>query len=100
MRQNVEVRKLTVEAERRKVVSESGNVLVIEQQRAGGSTRRWAWAQMENPARTFSASSQVRSRGPFQSVSSSNQGAGTSVCLLYTSPSPRDYAASRMPSSA
>ena len=23
-----------------------------------------------------------------------------SVCLLYTSPSPRDYAASRMPSSA
>ena len=25
---------------------------------------------------------------------------GASVCLLYTSPSPRDYAASRMPSSA
>ena len=24
----------------------------------------------------------------------------TSICLLYTSPSPRDYAASRMPSSA
>ena len=24
----------------------------------------------------------------------------SSVCLLYTSPSPRDYAASRMPSSA
>ena len=24
----------------------------------------------------------------------------TNVCLLYTSPSPRDYAASRMPSSA
>ena len=27
-------------------------------------------------------------------------GAGKSTCLLYTSPSPRDYAASRMPSSA
>ena len=27
-------------------------------------------------------------------------GALTAVCLLYTSPSPRDYAASRMPSSA
>ena len=26
--------------------------------------------------------------------------AGLNVCLLYTSPSPRDYAASRMPSSA
>ena len=26
--------------------------------------------------------------------------AGTMVCLLYTSPSPRDYAASRMPSSS
>ena len=26
--------------------------------------------------------------------------AQTAVCLLYTSPSPRDYAASRMPSSA
>ena len=26
--------------------------------------------------------------------------AGTYTCLLYTSPSPRDYAASRMPSSA
>ena len=26
--------------------------------------------------------------------------AGLEVCLLYTSPSPRDYAASRMPSSA
>ncbi|GAB5804474.1 hypothetical protein JMUB7516_27480 [Staphylococcus aureus] len=25
---------------------------------------------------------------------------GTQGCLLYTSPSPRDYAASRMPSSA
>ena len=25
---------------------------------------------------------------------------GTGICLLYTSPSPRDYAASRMPSSA
>ena len=25
---------------------------------------------------------------------------GDKVCLLYTSPSPRDYAASRMPSSA
>ena len=25
---------------------------------------------------------------------------GASICLLYTSPSPRDYAASRMPSSA
>ena len=25
---------------------------------------------------------------------------GTTICLLYTSPSPRDYAASRMPSSA
>ena len=25
---------------------------------------------------------------------------GANVCLLYTSPSPRDYAASRMPSSA
>ena len=25
---------------------------------------------------------------------------GTATCLLYTSPSPRDYAASRMPSSA
>ena len=25
---------------------------------------------------------------------------GSSTCLLYTSPSPRDYAASRMPSSA
>ena len=25
---------------------------------------------------------------------------GYQVCLLYTSPSPRDYAASRMPSSA
>ena len=24
----------------------------------------------------------------------------TAICLLYTSPSPRDYAASRMPSSA
>ena len=24
----------------------------------------------------------------------------TEICLLYTSPSPRDYAASRMPSSA
>ena len=30
-RQNVEVRELTVEAEGREVVSESGNVLVIEQ---------------------------------------------------------------------
>ena len=34
----------------------------------------------------------------------SRVGVGTSVpsftCLLYTSPSPRDYAASRMPSSA
>ena len=27
-------------------------------------------------------------------------GAGYRACLLYTSPSPRDYAASRMPSSA
>ena len=27
-------------------------------------------------------------------------GSGKSSCLLYTSPSPRDYAASRMPSSA
>ena len=27
-------------------------------------------------------------------------GAGRTDCLLYTSPSPRDYAASRMPSSA
>ena len=26
--------------------------------------------------------------------------AGSTACLLYTSPSPRDYAASRMPSSA
>ena len=25
---------------------------------------------------------------------------GWTICLLYTSPSPRDYAASRMPSSA
>ena len=25
---------------------------------------------------------------------------GANICLLYTSPSPRDYAASRMPSSA
>ena len=25
---------------------------------------------------------------------------GVTICLLYTSPSPRDYAASRMPSSA
>ena len=25
---------------------------------------------------------------------------GSNICLLYTSPSPRDYAASRMPSSA
>ena len=28
------------------------------------------------------------------------EGAGIITCLLYTSPSPRDYAASRMPSSA
>ena len=27
-------------------------------------------------------------------------GRGYNICLLYTSPSPRDYAASRMPSSA
>ena len=27
-------------------------------------------------------------------------GGDTTICLLYTSPSPRDYAASRMPSSA
>ena len=29
-----------------------------------------------------------------------HQGACSNTCLLYTSPSPRDYAASRMPSSA
>ena len=29
-----------------------------------------------------------------------NLNEGDKVCLLYTSPSPRDYAASRMPSSA
>ena len=35
-----------------------------------------------------------------QSILSGKQAAFYSVCLLYTSPSPRDYAASRMPSSA
>ena len=33
-------------------------------------------------------------------VSSGELEDGSYVCLLYTSPSPRDYAASRMPSSA
>ena len=33
-------------------------------------------------------------------ISGSTAGALSKVCLLYTSPSPRDYAASRMPSSA
>ena len=34
------------------------------------------------------------------SLRDSNLAAATKACLLYTSPSPRDYAASRMPSSA
>ena len=35
-----------------------------------------------------------------KAFSLSNAITSTYVCLLYTSPSPRDYAASRMPSSA
>ena len=33
-------------------------------------------------------------------ITSTHRGHGHCLCLLYTSPSPRDYAASRMPSSA
>ena len=37
---------------------------------------------------------------PVKWTNFTNGGAMTDACLLYTSPSPRDYAASRMPSSA
>ena len=36
----------------------------------------------------------------YDSVSSNGTNVSGTTCLLYTSPSPRDYAASRMPSSA
>ena len=37
---------------------------------------------------------------PTRSHTGAAQGGMSAACLLYTSPSPRDYAASRMPSSA
>ena len=36
-------------------------------------------------------------KGPWEEIPASDH---SKACLLYTSPSPRDYAASRMPSSA
>ena len=36
----------------------------------------------------------------FQNIDITKKGSGWKACLLYTSPSPRDQEASRMPSSA
>ena len=48
-----------------------------------------------------STSSDVVSGGHLVAKALKNEGVDTIfTCLLYTSPSPRDYAASRMPSSA
>ena len=53
--------------------------------------RRWSKSQKERAIAQSPAAERATVIGGFDQASS---------CLLYTSPSPRDYAASRMPSSA
>ena len=55
----------------------------------------------KNLLTSFAGESQARMRYTyFASVAKKEGYEQISACLLYTSPSPRDYAASRMPSSA
>ena len=49
--------------------------------------------------RVFSPSAEVRGHGPGQEILQHGK-ENVGICLLYTSPSPRDQRGSRMPSSA
>ena len=54
----------------------------------------------DNTGTIITTASTFAGTGPAFSAYQSSAQTLSSTCLLYTSPSPRDYAASRMPSSA
>ena len=73
--------------------------------KAEKSFRDWSvFVSKENPKMCFIASQSIKGEAfrNNQKLSSVNREKGTLyiICLLYTSPSPRDYGTSRMPSSA
>ena len=58
------------------------------------------WAQSAEKENEFTMSMQIRPRAEYRNGAQLPRFEGDKACLLYTSPSPRDGATSRMPSSA